>query len=58
MERIRQYFIRCEADGFINWSRSYPTFSTALDIAQGLDEWEKCGPHTVYIQDWVARDNS
>jgi hypothetical protein len=50
----RRYFVKCDIDGFINWSRPYEQFARALYEAQRLDlEAPGCGPHTVTAEQWV-----
>jgi hypothetical protein len=56
--RVRQYFVKCALDGFIDWSHPFGTFATALERAQFMDFYERCGPHSVVIQDWVANDDT
>jgi len=50
---MSRYYVKCEMDGFINWSRPYSSFGMAVIEAERLDVANPdCGPHTVTAEQW------
>ena len=55
--RHRRYFVKCNVDGFIDWSKPYGQFARALIEAERLDtERHWCGPHTVTAEEWSPEE--